>query len=59
VPTNSGMPSNILLRFDFFSILHGWQLDYLTIRSVSSLNNPQISEMIFLWNYEVEMLKSS
>ncbi len=33
------------------------KMEYLTLRSVSSLNNPQNSEMNFLWKYEVDMLK--
>ncbi len=32
----------------------GW---YHTLRSVSSLNNPQNSEMFFLWKYDIDIVK--
>jgi hypothetical protein len=33
------------------------KLHYLALRSVLSLNNPQNNEMIYLWKYELDMLK--
>jgi len=39
---------------------HFWHYDviyYLTLRLVSSLNNPQNSEMKFCEKYEIDMLK--
>jgi hypothetical protein len=34
-----------------------YSLNYLSLRSVSSLNNPQNSEMKYCEKYEVDMLK--
>jgi hypothetical protein len=36
---------------------NSYSLNYLTLRSISSLNNPQNSEMKICEKYEVDMLK--
>jgi hypothetical protein len=43
--------------FDLSSMLV-FKMEYLTLRSVLSLNNPQNSEMNFCEKYEVDMLKT-